>query len=111
MRALLSTLLILTISQTLNLTISSSPAMAAGDSTLAFRLKSTLQQLLIQKRELERDLDDTADEICRLERVRDFSSVARTLDDLQKKRRVEERRQQDILFAIKDIENDLRACQ
>jgi hypothetical protein len=88
-----------------------SPAAAApADANLSYRLKTALQHLILQKRDIERDLDETASQITRLEHARDYGSVVRALAELQKTKRDQERQQQDLLLEIKDLENDLRLC-
>jgi len=112
MRTLILSILVpVTFSGILNLSLLAGPAVASGDSDLDYRLKSTRQQLLSQKQDLERDMDEIACEISRLEHVRDYNSVSRALDDLQKKKHDAERREQDVLIDIRNIENDLRACK
>ncbi|MBZ0187208.1 MAG: hypothetical protein K8F91_13255 [Candidatus Obscuribacterales bacterium] len=56
-------------------------------------------------------MDKTTDQISRLERVRDYNSVARALDDLEKNKLKTERQLHDVLIDIRDVENDLRACK
>lgn len=112
MRAVvLSTSVQIAIFWILNLSLCTCPAFAAGDTDAAFRLKSTMHQLLSYKRNLERDVDKTTDQISRLERVRDYNSVARALDDLEKNKLKTERQLHDVLIDIRDVENDLRACK
>lgn len=112
MRSFAHTIFVLiAITSTLNFSAFVNPAVASEDPDLSFKLKTTLQYLLVRKRDLDRDLDELADQIYRLEHVRDFNAVARSIDDLQKKRRECEHRQDDVLSEIKDVESALRACK
>jgi hypothetical protein len=109
-RSLVFSILIL---MALNLSLCSGAALAGNESDRV-RLKSNLQQLLLEKRDLEKalvqDLDKITDQINRLERVKDINAVSRALDDLHKMKREQERKQQDIFLDIRDVENALRSC-
>lgn len=80
------------------------------DANTVYRLKSALQELWLQKRDVERNLDDISDQMSRLERLHDISSVSSTLDQLQKRKRDQERQQQDLLLDMRDVESALRAA-
>lgn len=103
-------LMLISVAGTLNASVCLSPASAAADVRLTYRLKTNLQRLLLERRDLERGLDEIADQIKRLEHVRHHSSVLRSLDDLRRKQLDGQRLQQELLFQIKDVENDLRSC-
>jgi hypothetical protein len=84
------------------------PASASCDLDLAARLETSKQYLMSQKRNLDRDLDETTYMICRLQRSADSDSVARALDGLYRAKRDQEFKEQDVLMQIRCVEDALR---